>query len=75
MKKKLLTYVHQTEVKVLDPSDAPDTYERNLPPGGRDKWELVQYPDGTTVWTPKHKHTFTTPKINDHGKIKLEVQE
>lgn len=75
MKKKLLTTVYQTEVKVLDPADAPDTYERNLPPGGRDKWELVEYPNRERAWVPKHKHTFTTPKINDHNKINLEVQE
>lgn len=73
MKKALLTVVNQYEVKIVTEKDAPDTYAKNLPPGGKSNWQLIEFSNGDRMWHPVHSHTFATPTINDHGKIKLEV--
>lgn len=75
MKTKLLTTIHQTQVKVLDENDAPDTYAKNLPPGGKDKWELIEYADGRRFWHPTHSYTYATPQITDHTKVTIEVKQ
>jgi len=75
MRKVLITSIQQFEVKILDQKDAPETYTKNLPPGGNDKWELIEYADGTTCWCPKHSYTFNTPLINDHTKVTITVKE
>lgn len=74
MRKMLLTTIHQIEVKAIDEKDAPDTYAKNLPPGGKSKWQLIEYPDGKRLWHPVHSYTFNTSPVADHGKVKLEVE-
>lgn len=73
MRKMLMTIVQQFEVKVLSEKDAPETYAKNLPPGGNSKWELIEYPDGQRLWHPKHSYTFSTPKITDFTGVTVQV--
>lgn len=75
MKKALLTGIHQIEVKIISEKDAPDTFAKNLPPGGEDKWNLIEYPDGQRRWHPKHSFTYATPKITDFTRVSIEVKE
>jgi len=75
MLKMLLTSIRQDEVKVLHEEDAPETYAKNLPPGGKGKWVLIEYEDGKRYWHPIQPYTFATPKIDDHGKVSIEVKE
>lgn len=75
MKKVLYTHISQFEVKALDEKDAPETYAKNLPPQGKDKWQLVEFPDGKILWTPKLPYTFGTPQITDHTKVQISVKE
>lgn len=75
MKKALVTSISQYEVKIVTEQDAPDTYAKNLPPGGKDKWQLVQFEDGKQLWQPIHQYTFNTPLIADRTKVKIVVSE
>ena len=81
MVKARLTTIHQAEVeiikrdKITDPEELK-SYDYNNPgkmTGG--KWELIKYPDGTTLWHPVQSYTFSTPEIKDHGRVELKANQ
>ena len=72
-KKVLVTHVSQFEAKLIERKDIKDpealkSYDYNNP---GDKWVMIEYLDGTRVWTPKY--CLATPEIRDHSQITITV--